>query len=87
MYQKILEEIKTVCSLLKFLIKQFEQCNYPAVPVPEDKLINVREAAQIMHVSAKSIERYRNQGILSHKKIGGLVSYSKNEVTALAKTL
>lgn len=89
MHERILEEIKNLGNQLKFLIEKSEQYNCPAVvvPIPEDELINVHMAAKLMGVSPKTAERRGKNGIINYKKIGGLGYYSRNEVTALAKTM
>lgn len=87
--RQMLKEIRTIGSAIKFLGDKLDELFQVlvAVPVPEDQLINVHRAAEILDVSTKSVERYRQRGLLSFSKPAGLVYYSRNEVTELAKNI
>jgi len=90
---QIFKEIRTLGFSIKLLIEKFDVLQRAlasetmVVPLPDDELINVKYAAQILNVSTKTVERYRAKGTIGYTKPAGLVSYSKNEVTALAKSI
>ena len=87
--RQILKEIRMLNSSMKHLMEKYDELHRSLVTiaVPDDQLLNVARAAEVLGVSTKTVERYRQNGILSFKKPMGLVYYSRNEVMELARNI
>jgi excisionase family DNA binding protein len=48
----------------------------------EDRLIDRKEAAQVLGVTLSTLHNWHNNGTLSHVKIGGSVKYRESDITA-----
>lgn len=51
-----------------------------------DQWLNQAEAQSILQVSSRSLQNYRNQGILSFSKAGGKIRYKRVDVESLLQT-
>jgi len=88
MFTQGFEETKKMCSMVLVLLQKLDNnLAVNLVQEPPDELINIQEAANMMKVSVKTVDRRRLAGIISCTKILGTLYFSKNEVTALVCTM
>ena len=50
------------------------------------RLLTVKEAAQLLHVSTRTIDRWRLDGMLPFLKLGRLIRIAENELEAFMRS-
>jgi len=53
----------------------------PEIMTEYPRVLDVKLAAQFLHVSIKTILTYSDHGILPHRRLGGRILFSRDELT------
>ena len=78
-----LSEARMVARELHKLLKEdIKEAIVSHVKMQDDKLISVKEAAKTLGLSTQTI--YNNKNKIPHKKIGGRLLFSRNQILELA---
>ena len=78
------EQILQIYNRLKETLMRLESIlkdNTPALNVHRD--MNVSELANYLKVSRRTLQEYRNNGILSYYQIGGKILYRESDIKEL----
>jgi excisionase family DNA binding protein len=74
-------------NVLTNVLQGFADRLKPAATQDDDKMISVKEVAELLSVSTRSVIHYTKEGLLKSYRLGGSVRYKRSEVLQCWKAI
>ena len=81
-----MNELIRIQSALLAIIAQ-EQKQTQQEKTSEDKLLDAQDVMQLLHISPRTLFRYRQKGTLAFQKVEGKIYYTKAAIMDLIKSI